>query len=109
MIQLGDEPPDEGGGLGGVEFSLGREDAVGRVDADLFNGLFFVVGGLFCRAREIEAGDLQTVEEETGAARVDGVGGDAVENLAYGLLDGGAVFGLREMEGGVRTQESGLA
>jgi hypothetical protein len=42
---------------------------------------------------EVEAGDLEAVEEEAGAAGVDVVSGDALENLADGGLDGGAVFG----------------
>ncbi len=49
---------------------------------------------------EVEAGDLQAVEEEAGAAGVDVVGGDALEDLADGGLDGGAVFGERQVEGG---------
>lgn len=49
---------------------------------------------------EVEAGDLEAVEEETGAAGVDVVGGDALEDLADGGLDGGAVFGERQVEGG---------
>jgi hypothetical protein len=50
---------------------------------------------------EVEAGDLESVEEEAGAAGVDVVGGDALQDLADGVLDGGAVFGERELEGGV--------
>jgi hypothetical protein len=49
---------------------------------------------------EVEAGDLEAVEEEAGAAGVDVVGGDALEDLADGGLDSGAVFGQRQMEGG---------
>jgi hypothetical protein len=49
---------------------------------------------------EVEAGDLEAVEEESGAAGVDVVGGDALEDLADGGLDGGAVFGQRQVEGG---------
>jgi hypothetical protein len=63
-------------------------------------GLFdeFGWGGL--RFGEVEAGDLEAVEEEAGAARVDVVGGDALEDLADGVLDGGTVFGERDFEGG---------
>jgi hypothetical protein len=46
-----------------------------------------------CGFGEVEAGDLQAVEEEAGAAGVDVVGGDAAENFADGLLDGRTVFG----------------
>jgi hypothetical protein len=42
---------------------------------------------------EVEAGDLEAVEEEAGAARVDVVGGYALKDLADGGLDGGAVLG----------------
>jgi hypothetical protein len=49
---------------------------------------------------EVEAGDLEAVEEEAGAARVDVIGGDALEDLADGVLDRGSVFGERDFEGG---------
>jgi hypothetical protein len=42
---------------------------------------------------EVEAGDLEAVEEKTGAAGVDVVGGDALQDFADGGLDGGAVLG----------------
>jgi hypothetical protein len=42
---------------------------------------------------EVEAGDLEAVEEQAGAAGVDVVGGDSLEDLADGGLDRGAVFG----------------
>src|SRR3979409_2711449 len=63
-------------------------------------GLFdeFGLGGL--RFGEVEAGDLEGVEEEGGAAGVDVVGGDALEDLADGKLDGGSVFGEGNFEGG---------
>ncbi len=51
----------------------------------------FGLGGL--RFGEVEAGDLEAVEEEAGATGVDVVGGDALEDLADGVLDGGSVFG----------------
>jgi len=40
------------------------------------------------RLGEVEAGDLEAVEEEPGTAGVDVVGGDALEDLADGVLDG---------------------
>ncbi len=51
---------------------------------------------------EVEAGDLETIEEEAGAARIDFVGGDALENCADGGLDAGAIVGIgeRQVEGG---------
>jgi hypothetical protein len=66
---------------------------------DDFGGFGFctVVGGGF---GEVEAGDLEAVEEQAGAAGIDVVGGDAAEDFADGLLDGGAVFGQGKVEGG---------
>jgi hypothetical protein len=49
---------------------------------------------------EVEAGDLEAVEEQAGSAGVDLVGGDAPEDAADGVLDGAAVFGEREVKGG---------
>ena len=65
---------------------------------DGWGGLLFRVG-----FREVEAGDLETVEEDAATARVDLVGGDAAEDFADGVLDGGAVFGVGEGEAGVTT------
>jgi hypothetical protein len=88
------------------EFGAWGDGAQLGVDGDLFDdfdGFVFLVavagGGL--GFGEIEAGDLEAVEEEAGAAGVDVVGGDALEDLADGGLDCGTVFGKREMEGGV--------
>jgi hypothetical protein len=53
-----------------------------------------------CGSGEVEAGDLEAVEEETGAAAVDVVRGDALEDFADGSLDGRAIFGKGEVEGG---------
>lgn len=84
-------------GLGDV--GARGEDAEGGVDGDLFYGLGFRFReGLWFG--EVEAGDLEAVEEEAGAARVDVVGGDALQDFADGGLDGGAVFGERQMEVG---------
>ena len=95
---------------------------MGGVVGDVFYGLVhglgcdggFVAGGpriaaagglgvrFFGFFGEDGAGDLEAVEEEAGAAGVDGVGGDALEDLADGLEDGGAIIGIgqREVEGG---------
>ena len=83
------------------DFGAWGEDAEGWVDGDLFYGLGFGGGlGEALRFGEVEAGDLEAVEEEAGAAGVDVVGGDAAENFADGLLDGGTVFRQRKVEGG---------
>jgi hypothetical protein len=77
-------------GLGDV--AARGEDAEGGIDGDLFYGLGFGFRrGLWFG--QVEAGDLEAVEEEPGAARVDVVGGDALQDLADRGLDGGAVFG----------------
>ena len=80
----------------GAELGGWGEEAVLGVVSDLgddFGGWFGGVG-----FRQVEAGNLKTVEEQTGAARVDFVGGDAAEDFADGLLDGGAVFGVWKVE-----------
>jgi hypothetical protein len=83
----------------GGDFGAGGEDAQGWVDGDLFYGLRFGFSRRLLFG-EVEAGYLEAVEEETGAARIDIVGGDALEDLADGVLDGGLVFGKRNFECG---------
>jgi hypothetical protein len=68
-----------------AEFGVGRYLFYGF---DGF-GASVAVGGWF---GEVEAGDLEAVEEQAGAARVDVVGGDALEDFSDGGLDGGAIF-----------------
>jgi hypothetical protein len=64
----------------------------------------FVFGWLFGFGED-GGGDLEAVEEKSGAAGVYLVGGDALEDLAEGLLDGGSVLGDGEFEfeGGERA------
>jgi hypothetical protein len=57
-------------------------------------------GGRWGGAGQVDAGDLEAVEEEAGALGVDLVGGDAAEDFADGALDGGAVLGVGQVEGG---------
>jgi len=75
-----------------------REDAERGVQDDLFDSFagFGVLG-----AGQVEAGDLEAVEQEAGAAGVDGVGGDAAQDLADRCLDGGTVLGIGQVEGGL--------
>ena len=87
---------------GGAFFAVGAdaggkgEDAEEGVCGDVFNrGCGAVFGGRF---GEVETGDLEAVEEQAGAARVNLVGGDALEDVADAELDGGAIFGVREVE-----------
>jgi hypothetical protein len=91
-------------GAGFFDFDSGCEGAVGGVEGDLFDGLDLGCGpaaGL--GFGEIQAGDLEAVEEKAGAAGVDVVGCDAAEDFADGVLDGAAVFGLRDAKGGAAT------
>jgi hypothetical protein len=49
---------------------------------------------------QVLAGDLEGVEDEAGALPVDGVAREAAEDLSDGDLDGRAVFGEGDVEGG---------
>jgi len=87
---------------GGLEFALRGEGAVGFVFDDFVYGLSGL--GRFTRDRgfgEVGAGDLEGVEQQTGAAGVDLVGGEAADDLAEVELDGGAVVGFEQGEGGL--------
>ena len=93
---------EAGGGafvLLGDGYATDRSDrAEGWVFDDVLDG---VVGDVVGPGLgEVEAGDLEAVEEQAGAAWVDLVGGDALEDVAEGELDGGAVFGVWEDEVG---------
>ena len=84
-----------------ADFGAWGEDAEGGVDGDFFYCWGFGDGfGGGLGFGEVEAGDLEAVEEEAGAARVDVVGGDALQDFADGGLDRGAVFGEGQVEGG---------
>jgi hypothetical protein len=71
---------------------------------DLGDGLDLLFGVEF---GEEAGGDLEAVEEVSGALGVEVVGGDALEDLGEGELDGGAVFELRQSEGGAATAAGG--
>ena len=98
LEELGDEA---GLRCGCGDFGGWSKSAEVGVDGDLFDE-----DGRRCRLLlrlgfgQVEAGDLEAVEEETGAAGIDAVGGDALEDEADGGLDGGAVLWEREVEGG---------
>jgi hypothetical protein len=62
------------------------------VVGDLFDYFFFCVF-IALLFGEVEAGDLQAVEEQAGSFRVEVIAGDALEDHSDGGLDGGAVFG----------------
>jgi hypothetical protein len=100
--QAFDEAGDGAFGSGGAYFGAWGEGAQLGVGGDLFDdfdgvGFGVAVGGGF---GEVEAGDLEAIEEEAGAAGIDVVRGDTAENFADGLLDGGTVFGEGKVEGG---------
>jgi hypothetical protein len=82
--------------LGGFADFGGRgEGSEFGVSGDLFDD-FDGVGSAVTVGRgfgEVEAGDLEAVEKEAGAAGVNVVGGDALEDLADGELDGRSIFG----------------
>ena len=97
---LGEEDLFEGALVGGaVELGFGGDGAVEGVGDDLVYGLWRGFGG--GGFGQVERGDLEAVEEQAGAFGVEVVGGDAAQDLADGDLDGGAVFGVGEDEGGL--------
>ena len=67
----------------------------------------FGLGGLWFG--EVEAGDLEAVEEEAGSAGIDLVGGDALEDLADGKLNAGPIveIGEGDFEGGAAVLAGG--
>ncbi len=75
-------------GVGGaspvVEVGDGGQRAEVGVEGDLFDDLGLFGFGAFAGLGfwEVEAGDLEAVEEQAGAARVDFIGGYALEDLA---------------------------
>jgi hypothetical protein len=89
------------------DFGTRSQDTERGVDGDLLYGFGFGRGfGRGSGLGEVETGDLEAVEQEACAARVDVVGGDSLKNLADGGLDGGAVFGQRQLEGGTAAPAS---
>jgi len=57
------------------------------------------VGVVFVVAGDVEGGELESVEEGSGAAAVDVVGGEVGDDGADGLLDGGAGGGGGQGDG----------
>jgi hypothetical protein len=92
-------------GTGLDEFSGWGEEAVHGVMGDLGDDLSGWLGGM--RFGQVEARDLEAVEEKAGAARVDFVGGDAAQDFADGVLDGGAVLWGGEGEAGLAALAGG--
>ena len=75
------------------------------VGGELFYYFFFVPVAVAFVARllfgEVQAGDLEAVEEQTGSFGVEVVGGDLLQDDADGGLDGGAVFGQGQVKAGL--------
>ena len=102
------------GSFGGNDFGAECDGAVGGVEGDLFDDLgtfrvfarvvaFVVAGGSGLAddgggRGQVAAGDLEAVEEESGAAGVEFVGGDAAEDMSDGGLEVRAVVGIGEGE-----------
>jgi hypothetical protein len=101
--ELVEEEGGFGGGVGGFEeLGWGSEGTeVGVVDDGVDGGFGEVVG---VGSGEVEAGDLEAVEEQAGAAGVEVVGRDAREDFAEGELDGGAVFEGGDVEDGAAAE-----
>jgi hypothetical protein len=75
------------------------------VGGDLFNDFDGFGFGVAVRGGfgEVEAGNLEAVEEQAGAAGIDVVGGDAAKDFADDKLNAGAIVEIGEwdFEGGV--------
>jgi hypothetical protein len=84
-----------------LEVRDGGDGTVDGVVDDLFDPCGALGFGFFLGAGEVAAGDLQAVEEQTGALGVEVVGGQAAQDAGDGELDGGAVFELSYFEGGL--------
>jgi hypothetical protein len=93
----------------------GRERAEVGVEGEVFDGqevdIFLVApAGFGPEARlagEVVRGDLEAVEDEAGAARVDGVCGDAGDDVADGELDGGTVLDEGDWDDGAELVAGG--
>ena len=103
-VEVFEEAGDEAvgaGGVGGEEFGAGGDGAEVRVGDDVFDhGLLGGLGEGGAGVGEVERGDLEAVKEKAGAAGVELVVGEPVEDLSDGELDGAAVLWNGEGEGG---------
>jgi hypothetical protein len=75
--------------LFGTELGGWGEEAVFGIMHDLGDDLCGRLGGV--GPGQVEAGDLQAVEEQAGAARIDVIGGNAAQDFTDGELDAAAV------------------
>lgn len=95
--------------VGRREFGFGRDGAELGVEDDLLDGRLGDAVGIVLLAGQVETGDLESVEEQSGAAGIEIVGCDALEDEANGGLDGGSVFGQGKFKGGVAVASGGRA
>jgi hypothetical protein len=82
------------------------DEAVDGVEGNVVDGVDDFSFAI--RLGEVHGGDLETVEEQAGAAGVDFVGGDALEDFSEGVLDGGTVLGRGECEGAAGSSGFGV-
>jgi hypothetical protein len=100
-VEVFEQFADDALALGGwSHLGLGGEGTQSGVDDDLLYqgvllGEFGVAAG---EAGQVEAGDLQAVEQQAGSFGIDLVGGDAAQDFADRALDGAAVLGEWEVE-----------
>ncbi len=80
------------------EVEDGGDRAVDGIEDDLFDRAGARGFGRFPGGRQVAAGDLQAVEEQAGTFGVEGVGGEAGEDLGDGELDGSAVLQVAQEE-----------
>jgi hypothetical protein len=76
--------------LGKGDLGPGCKGSEAGIGDDYFDRLGVACG--FRVARQIEAGDLQAIEEKACTFGIDLVAGDTAEDLADGALDGATVF-----------------
>jgi hypothetical protein len=86
------------GAVGGWEFGLRSDGTELGVEDDFVDRGGGDAVGVVHLFGEVEAGDLEAVEEQAGVPRVELFGGEALEDESDGGLDGGAVFGEGELE-----------
>lgn len=81
-----------------AELQFGCDGAVGGVVDYVGDGVYGSCVGV--GFGEVVACGLEGVEEESGTFGVEGVLGELLDDFADGVLDGAAVFGAWEGEGG---------
>ncbi len=77
------------------------DGAVDGVEDELFDRCGALGFGVLLCGRQVAGGDLQAVEEQSGAFGVEVVGGEAGEDFGDGELDGGSVFEVSDRKRGL--------